>query len=107
MAGGLPNRPEAAPSKPELGAALEEAKQLICSVRRAEYGGVEESFNDVAQVWSLLFDVTVTPEQVALAMVLLKVFREKRAHKHDNLVDIAGYAGLADFMAELKQYNQS
>lgn len=92
---------------PVLGAALEEAKELICNVRRGEYGGVEESFTDVAQAWSLLFGTPVTPEQVALAMVLLKVFREKRAHKHDNLVDIAGYAGLADFMAELKVYTNS
>ena len=93
--------------RPELGAALDEARRLICGDRRADYGGVEESFTDVAQAWSILFDVTVTPEQVALAMVLLKVYREKRNHKHDNLVDIAGYAGLADFMAELKLYNAS
>lgn len=81
---------------------MDEAKQLICGVRRMDYGGVEESFNDVAQAWSLLFDITVTPEQVTLAMVLLKVFREKRNHKHDNLVDIAGYAALADYIAEAK-----
>ena len=87
---------------PELGAALDEAKRLICGVRRTDYGGVEESFNDVAQAWSLLLDITVTPEQVTLAMVLLKVFREKRNHKHDNLVDIAGYAALADYIAEAK-----
>lgn len=92
---------------PTLGAALEEAKRLICGDRRADYGGVEESFTDVAQAWSILFDTIVTPEQVALAMVLLKVFREKRNHKHDNLVDIAGYAGLADFMAELKLFKSS
>lgn len=87
-------------SKPVLGATLDEAKKLICGARRDEYGGVDESFGDVAKAWSVLFDTTITPEGVALAMVLLKTFREKRNHKHDNLVDIAGYAALADHMAE-------
>ena len=86
----------------QLSAVLDEAKQLVCNDRREEYGGVHESFDDIARMWSVLFGQDVTPEQVALAMVLLKVCREKRNHKHDNLVDIAGYAALADFIADIK-----
>lgn len=89
----------------KLGDVLDEAKTLICGARREEYGGVSESFEDIAKMWSALFGIDIEAKQVALAMILLKVCREKRNHKHDNLVDIAGYAGLADYMAgpELKE----
>lgn len=82
----------------ELGAVLEEAKHLICGDRRVDYGDVEDSFKDVAYIWSRIFKVDVTPEQVALAMAGLKLCREFNAHKHDNLTDICGYAALADYL---------
>ena len=86
--------------RPELGAVLDEAKQLICGPRRTDYGDVEESFQDVAFIWSKIFNADVTPQQVALAMVGLKLCREFNAHKHDNLADICGYAALADYLSD-------
>lgn len=96
----MPDR-KAKVDRPELGAVLDEAKSLICGDRRVDYGDVEDSFKDVAFVWSRIFKVNVTPEQVALAMVGLKLCREFNAHKHDNLTDICGYAALADYLHSL------
>ena len=74
---------------------LQEADRLINGDRREAYGDVRQSFESVAVGWSQIFGASVTAEQVALAMVWLKVMREANAHKRDNLVDICGYAGLA------------
>lgn len=78
---------------------LQEADRLINGDRHEAYGDVRQSFEAVAAGWSALFRCTVTAEQVALAMVWLKVMREAHAHKRDNLVDIGGYAGLAAKLA--------
>jgi hypothetical protein len=75
---------------------LQEAERLINGPRRDAYGDVRESFDGVASGWSRIFGCEVTAEQVALAMVWLKVMREVNRHGRDNLVDIAGYAGLAE-----------
>lgn len=73
-----------------------EAHKIIHGPRRASYGPVEESFKKVALGWSVLFHTTVTPQQVALAMIWLKVCREANATHRDNAVDICGYADLLD-----------
>lgn len=79
---------------------LAEADRVINGEKREAYGDVRQSFEAVAAGWSQLFGVTVTAEQVALAMVWLKVCREANRHQRDNLVDIAGYTGLAAQLTE-------
>lgn len=78
---------------------LQEADRLINVDRLAEYGGVRESFEGIAAGWSAIFRTPISADQVALAMVWLKVMREAHKHKRDNIVDIAGYAGLAAQLA--------
>ncbi len=86
--------------KPVVETALQEADRLINGDRRADYGGAEESFKAVADGWALIIGAPVTPTQVALCMVWLKVMREVAHDKRDNWVDMAGYAGLG---AQLNQ----
>jgi hypothetical protein len=71
-----------------------EAQALISGARRDDYGAVEKSFKRIAQAWSAVLGVDVTPQQVCLCMIGLKVCREANGHKHDSLVDICGYTGL-------------
>ena len=40
----------------------------------------------------------IPPEKVALMMCGLKLVREMHRHKRDNLVDLAGYAKVADLV---------
>ena len=46
-------------------------------------------------MWSVYLNKKVTPKDVALCMVLFKICREMGQPKLDNLVDAAGYVGLA------------
>lgn len=75
---------------------LLEAEEIINGPRRDSYGPVEESFQRVAAVWSAVLKTTITPHQVALCMIGLKLCREANKPARDNLVDICGYAGLAE-----------
>jgi hypothetical protein len=52
------------------------------------------TFARIAALWSVVLDVRVTPAQVALCMIQLKVARLSGGNVHhgDSIVDIAGYA---------------
>lgn len=70
---------------------VKEALKVVGGDRKEAYGPVEESFRRIAMVWSSLLKRTVTPHEVALMMIGLKLCRETNKHSDDNLVDIVGY----------------
>ena len=61
--------------------------------RRQQYGPPKALFDHIAKRWSLVLGTEVTPTQVALCMIDLKVARlvHDPAHR-DSIVDLAGYA---------------
>lgn len=80
---------------------LSEADRIVNGQRREDYGGPFDSFSDIAAGWSMVLGVQVTPEQVGLCMIQLKVARAKNGGFHrDSFVDIAGYAQCMEFVAE-------
>jgi hypothetical protein len=83
---------------------LAEARDIITRDRAATHGDAENTFSDIATLWSWWLGQPVTPYDVAQMMSLLKKARARnnRSHK-DNLVDDLGYTAIA---AEL-QFLQS
>ena len=71
---------------------LLEANKLVNGDRAKAYGHPSKNFKDIARLWSVILNCNVTPEQVGLCMIQVKISREINIHKRDNLVDIAGYA---------------
>jgi len=78
---------------------IDKAIELIEGPRREAYGPVEESFTRIAQAWSAIADIEITSKQVALMMIAFKVCREANSHSDDNIVDIIGYALLANTLS--------
>lgn len=74
---------------------LDTAKSLIYGDRLNDYGKTVDSFTSIAVGWSEIAKTPLTPEQVGLMMVWLKICRANNDNckKEDNLIDIAGYAG--------------
>lgn len=73
---------------------LQEAESIINGSRAEDYGSVTENFNKIAVGWKEIFaDGNFTPRKVALAMCWLKICRDVNTPKHDNILDLAGYAG--------------
>lgn len=74
---------------------LDEAKAIVCGDRDQQYGKPEDNFETISKLWSYYLTYSISKGDVAMMMILLKVAREGEKHKHDNLVDIAGYAACA------------
>lgn len=81
---------------------LQEAERIINGERRADYGPAEESFNEIAGLWSVVIGTEITAEQVALCMVMLKISRYLQGSQRDSAVDMAGYIGLLEVLGCLK-----
>lgn len=77
---------------------LQEADKIINGERRKDYGSPLESFTKIAALWSPVLGIEVTPDQVALCMIGLKIARATNGMQRDSLVDIAGYAGCIELM---------
>ena len=72
---------------------LEHAAALVTS-RRRQYGAPVDLFERVAVRWSQVLETKVTPAQVIVCLVDLKVARLTHDSRHlDSITDVAGYAG--------------
>jgi hypothetical protein len=73
---------------------LELAAGLV-NRRRREYGEPVDLFEQVAARWSLTLRTNVSPAQVTLCLIDLKLARLTHDPKHlDSQVDVAGYAAV-------------
>ena len=63
--------------------------------REATYGDPRQSMAAIAARWSITLGHPVTPAQVALCMIDLKLARLVRDPRHlDSIRDVAGYAAV-------------
>ena len=66
--------------------------QRIIQERQQHYGHPLANFTEIAKRWSLTLNTPVTPAQVALCMIDLKMSRLSHNPTHqDSLLDILGY----------------
>lgn len=86
---------------------LDEAKRIVYGERGENYGHPFEDFSRTAKIWSAILDIQVTPEQVALCMVGLKISREVNRPKRDNVVDGAGYFENLDMVKKERSRRES
>ncbi len=77
---------------------LKEAEEVVYGDRQTDYGKVSDNFARIAKMWSGILDKEISPTQVGLCMIAVKVARECNKPKRDNLVDIAGYAATLEKM---------
>jgi len=67
----------------------------VLEERRDDYGDPAEQFRAIADRWSITLGTPITPAQVALCMIDLKLSRLAYDPGHvDSLVDVIGYAAL-------------
>lgn len=61
--------------------------------RGKSYGSMLENHQRIADIWSVVLEKKVTPEQVALCMAGVKMARLIQSPDHeDSWLDLAGYA---------------
>lgn len=80
---------------------LAEAAGIVDGARQQTHGPRERSFGFIAALWSAYTGHPITPRDVAVMMVLLKIGRaQSGAPIRDHWVDMAGYAALAGELAQ-------
>ena len=82
---------------------LERAEELIYGDRGEDYGHPLDDFARTAHMWQAILGVQVSPEQVGLCMVVLKISRYLNKPKEDNLVDGAGYFGTIEMIKDERE----
>ena len=85
------------PIDPTLAA---DAVQAVTGPRQRDYAHPKINFQRIANLWSIVLDVDITPEQVALCMIQVKIAREMNRHTRDNIVDLIGYSLTLDACQE-------
>ena len=68
--------------------------------RMDQYGHPREVYRHTAALWSGYLGGTISPEDVALMMVLFKMGREMNRKGRDNLIDMHGYLLVYDRIQE-------
>lgn len=75
-------------------AILDRAAQVL-EARAETYGPADTALRAIAARWSLTLGRTITPAEVVLCMIDLKLTRLAHDPTHrDSLVDVIGYAAL-------------
>ena len=76
---------------------LLEALDLIEGERAENYGDAKENHARIAAMWSALLEKEVTPNQVYLCLIAVKMSRLMESPRHlDSWLDIAWYSALAE-----------
>lgn len=86
---------------------LQLAESLINGQRQQDYGDKLQNFSQIAMLWQgtlamkLAPGQKITPEDVALCMIQVKVARLAKSPDHtDSQIDIAGYIGCMNRLQE-------
>tara|TARA_R100001509_G_C4795989_1_gene191437 strand:+ start:321 stop:620 length:300 start_codon:yes stop_codon:yes gene_type:complete len=82
---------------------LKKARDLITGDRNETHGDAFQNHAEIAEFWNIFLDkklqpmASITAEDVALMMVLLKISRNTQGKKNnmDNFIDMCGYAAIA------------
>ena len=73
---------------------LSRASDIINGNREDTYGTPQQNFACVAQIWSAILGIEISPAQVCLCMVGVKMARAAtgKIDHEDNWVDMSGFA---------------
>lgn len=73
------------------------AKRLTSYDRQLDYGSPIEDFTKQARMWSVILNTNVTPQQIAMCMIAVKLCRLTNSPRHrDSAIDVVGYARCLD-----------
>jgi len=82
---------------------LKKARDLVTGDRNETHGDAFQNHAEIAEFWNIYLDkklqplASITAEDVALMMVLMKISRNTQGKKNnlDNFIDMCGYAAIA------------
>lgn len=83
---------------------LQEAQRLVYGARQASYGHPTDDFTRTGRMWAAILNMPhISPEQVGMCMMAVKISRQCNKPSRDNMVDAAGYAATVHMVEERKR----
>jgi hypothetical protein len=87
---------------------LKEAQSLITGDRKGTYGDAYEDFTRAAAIVGMVRpNVNITADDIPYIMIAIKLSRQAFYPKRDNLVDLVGYASLAQYVEERSKCDEN
>ena len=74
---------------------LEQTIRIVTGQRQQDYGDKVINHKNIADLWSSYLNKKISPHDVAICMLLVKVARIKNRKTEDCYIDMAGYAAIA------------
>ena len=74
---------------------LDKAAKIVTGQRQFDYGDKYQNHKNISKLWSAYLDFKISPHDVAICMLLVKVARLKHRKTEDCYLDMAGYAAIA------------
>lgn len=86
---------------------LEQAIELTSNSRNETHGPAYLNHRRIADLWTAYLEKSISPEQVAICLALVKVSRSMHSSVRDHYVDGAAYFAIAGEMAEIEYRQQN
>jgi len=81
-----------------------DAIELLEVEREQDYGDAADNMKRIADLWGAYLGVSISRQDAAVMMSLLKLARMKGRYKRDNAVDAVAYVLLADTFGRYRGY---
>ena len=82
---------------------LDKAAKIVTGQRQFDYGDKYQNHENISKLWSAYLDFEISPHDVAICMLLVKVARLKHRKTEDCYLDMAGYAAIAGEIEDQKK----
>jgi len=79
---------------------FEKAEKIVKDCRHKDYGSPTAMCEHIAAMWNAYLGLKdkIKADHVPMLMIMLKIARQAHNYKEDNLIDIMGYAGVAEMV---------
>jgi hypothetical protein len=84
---------------------LKEANRIVnerSEEKKRQYGSFSDSMDSMRDIFNAMTGYKLTTEDMFMAMLALKLSRQKHSHKEDNLLDAVAYMGALNNYANKK-----
>ena len=91
----------------KLGETAREAADLVSGSKEEEHGNALTNFTAACDIFKILTNIELKPEQGALFLACLKLGRIKTKRNHDSAADAIGYLDMYEYFNSIEENSKN